>query len=206
MIGFVDGKLERVDSELVLVNVNGVGYEVHCHAGTLAAMPPVGAPVRLHTHFELRQDGIRLYGFADVREREWFRLLTAVQGVGAKGANSILGTVGVAGLADAIALGDSSALKRAHGIGPRTATRVVNELRGRTPASVAMPAVGEAEAGAPSSAAQVHRDAVSALVNLGYTPDVASDTVREVMTEREGEFAVDEVILAALQRLGRTGG
>ncbi len=202
MIGLISGTLQHIAEDHVVVDVGGVGYEVLCHSAALSAMPPPGGRVQLHTDLQLRTESLRLYGFLDPRERAWFRLLTGVQGVGAKGAIAILGTAGVAGLADAVALGDPVPLRQAPGVGPRIAARVVHELKNRAP-SLEMPMVETRDAG---PAARLHADAVSALVNLGYGPVEAAETVRRSMREIPAEMHdLQQVLRNALGQLGRSG-
>lgn len=197
MIGLIAGVVEHVAEDHVVVDVGGVGYEVYCHAAALASLPAAGGAVRLYTDLEVRPESMRLYGFTDPRERAWFRLLKTVPGVGAKGAMAVLGATGADGLADAIALGDPLPLRRAQGIGPRIATRMVQELKGRAPEGTMMVA-------APDQPAGVRREALSALVNLGYAPAEASRAVQQAAEEAGDD--VERVLHRALQRLGRGHG
>lgn len=197
MIGLIAGAVEHVAEDHVLVDVGGIGYEVHCHAATLASLPASGGAARLYTDLEVRPESMRLYGFTDPRERAWFRLLKTVPGVGAKGALAVLGVAGADGLADAIALGDSQPLRRAPGIGPRIAARMVQELKGRAPDGMML-------AAAPAQPAGARREALSALVNLGYSPAEASRAVQEAAGEA-GED-VERMLHRALQRLGKGHG
>ncbi|MFW5655523.1 MAG: Holliday junction branch migration protein RuvA, partial [Roseicyclus sp.] len=135
MIGRLSGRLDHVGRDHALVDVGGVGYVVHCSERTLAALPPPGAPVSLFTELLVREDLLQLFGFLDAYERDWHRLLVSVQGVGAKAAMAILGTLGAEGVARAVALGDWGAVRAAPGVGPKLAQRVVNELKGKAPAA-----------------------------------------------------------------------
>jgi holliday junction DNA helicase RuvA len=170
MIGKLKGIIDSYGEESIILDVNGVGYLVHCSSRTLQALPPIGAPVTLAIETHVREDQIRLFGFETEAEREWFRLLQTVQGVGAKVALSVLGTLKPSELASAIALRDKAMVARAPGVGPKVAERIVTELKDRAPAYADIdPAVVRLsgavdERRAPPAIA----DAVSALVNLGY--------------------------------------
>lgn len=203
MIGFLSGRLVAVADDRVTVDVGGIGYEVHLHAGAMAALPLPGQPLRLFTELEMRNEMLRLYGFLEAAEREWYRVLTTVQGVGGKGALALLGTVGEAGLAEAILLEDPRPLTRAPGVGRKLAERVVRELRGRAPVTPWR----QPPADAPESALQSHRDAVSALINLGYPVDTASAAVRAAMAEAgEGDVRIEQILHAALRALDHARG
>lgn len=220
MIGSLSGIVAARGADHVLIEVGGVGYVVHCSERTLAALPGVGQPARLHTDLLVREDLLQLFGFLTLQEREWHRLLQSVQGVGAKAALSILGALGAAGLSRAIALGDWAAVKAAPGIGPKLAQRVVNELRdkaagvmamGAEPAAVVEPAAaGEAPARGPgrvavAAAAQpgAEAEALSALVNLGYGHGEAAAAV--ATAAGEGLAETPALIRAALRRLAPGG-
>lgn len=201
MIGRLTGRLDYKALDHVLIDVRGVGYIVFCSDRTIAALPPVGSPVSLYTELLVREDLMQLFGFLSLTEKEWHRLLTSVQGVGAKASLAILGALGADGVSRAIALGDWNAVKSAKGVGPKIAQRVVLDLKDKAPAVMAM---GGAEAAAPdmviddaapvpvpqakpapkaqtpaarSGAAQA--DALSALANLGYGPSDAAAAVAE---------------------------
>ena len=138
MIGRLAGRLEYKADDHVLIDVRGVGYVVYVTDRTLAALPGPGAAVALFTDLMVRQDLLQLYGFTTLAEKEWHRLLMSVQGVGAKASLAILGALGPDGVSRAIALGDWNTVKAAKGIGPKTAQRVVNELKDKAPAVMAM--------------------------------------------------------------------
>ncbi|MGE3145571.1 MAG: Holliday junction branch migration protein RuvA [Pseudorhodoplanes sp.] len=170
MIGKLKGTIDSYGEDFVILDVHGVGYQVHCSARTLQALPAPGEAATLSIETHVREDQIRLFGFQSDGEREWFRLLQTVQGVGAKVALAVLGTLKPAELANAIALRDRAAVARTPGVGPKVAERIVTELKDKAPAfSDIDPAVvrltGEVE---ERRAPQPVRDAVSALVNLGY--------------------------------------
>ncbi len=195
MIARLTGRVELLGADRCLVDVHGVGYLVFASTRTLAALAD-GAEAIVLIETEVREDAIVLFGFADAAERDWFRLLTTVQGVGAKVALSILSALSVRDLAGALAGGDRASLTRAAGVGAKLALRLISELRER---SGAMPMGAAAGAAAsPASAGDgVGADAVSALVNLGYRRAEAATAV-ERATERLGEAAA----LATLIREG----
>jgi len=170
MIGKLKGLIESYGQDSVIVDVNGVGYEVHCSARTLQELPGVGQPATLSIETHVREDQIRLFGFVTEIEREWFRLLQTVQGVGTKVALAVLGTLKPSELASAIAMRDKAMVARAPGVGPKVAERIVTELKDKAPAYTNVDpalvrlsgALDDKRAPAPVT------DAVSALVNLGY--------------------------------------
>ncbi|PCJ76993.1 MAG: Holliday junction branch migration protein RuvA [Rhodobacteraceae bacterium] len=222
MIGKVTGRMDYRNADHVLIDTGGVGYIVYCSERTLAAMPAAGGMVSLYTEMVVRQDFMQLYGFPTIAEREWHRLLTSVQGVGAKAALAILGTLGTEGTGRAITLGDMGAIKAAPGIGPKIAQRVVNELKGKAPAIMALGASGTQAAEpdddlvieplkaktvtpAPQNgSAAAQADALSALVNLGYgTGDAASAVAEASGADPEAESSA--LIRAALRLLAPKG-
>lgn len=210
MIGRVAGTVVHRAADHVVIDVRGVGYVVHCSERTLAGLPGAGQAVALWTELMVREDLMQLFGFPTLLEKEWHRLLTSVTGVGARASMAILGTLGAEGVGRAIALGDWGAVRAAPGVGPKIAQRVVNELRDRAPAAMALggtldPVVeGErievavAPAARPAAAAQA--EALSALGNLGYGPGEAATAVAEAAGEAP-EAATAELIRAALKRM-----
>ncbi len=205
MIGKLKGVIDSYGEDGVIVDVHGVGYLVHCSARTLQALPSIGEAVTLAIETHVREDQIRLFGFLSDVEREGFRLLQTVQGVGTKVALSILSTLKPADLASAIALRDKAMIARAPGVGPKVAERVVTELKDKAPAlSAADPAVVRLtgaldERRAPRPIA----DAVSALVNLGYgEPQAAAAVAAASQASGEGADAA-RLIRAALKELAR---
>ena len=207
MIGKVTGTLDHRGADYALVETaGGVGYQLVCSERTLAALPAAGQPVALYAEMVVREDLIQLIGFRTLAEREWWRLLVTVQGVGARAALAILGTLGAEGVARALSLGDVSAVKAAPGVGPKLAQRVVLELKAKAPAVMALGAAGSLPAmvaGAPAPAggqAQDRADALSALVNLGYGGGEAAAAIAGA----EGEDAA-ALIRAALQALAPKG-
>lgn len=170
MIGKLKGLIDSYGEDFVILDVNGVGYVVHCSGRTLQKLPRVGDATVLAIETQVREDSIKLFGFDTEAERDWFRLLQTVQGVGAKVALAILSILAASELATAIASQDKAMVARAPGVGPKLAARIVAELKDKFPAfgpidpTVARLSGEDAGAAAPSSV----RDAVSALVNLGY--------------------------------------
>ncbi len=225
MIGRLAGLILHRAMDHVLIDVRGVGYIVHVSARTASQLPPVGEAVALYTDLLVREDLLQLFGFPTLYEKEWHRLLTGVQGVGAKASLSILGTLGAEGLSRAIALGDWSALRRAPGVGPKLAQRVVMELKDKAPSVMAMggslsvdPAMGDAvveaeaetppskrpaRAAAPDTSAAASAEAMSALTNLGYGGAEAAGAVAQAgASGAEGTAAL---IRAALKLLAPPG-
>jgi holliday junction DNA helicase RuvA len=170
MIGKLKGTVDSFGEDYVILDVGGVGYQVHCPARVLQALPGPGEPATLSIETYVREDQIKLFGFASDAEREWFRLLQTVQGVGAKVALSVLGTLRVSELANAVAMRDKAAVARAPGVGPKVAERIVTELKDKAPAfaNVEPGVVHLAGAVDEERAPRPVLDAVSALVNLGY--------------------------------------
>lgn len=219
MIGKISGRLDYRATDHILVDVRGVGYLVFCSERTMATLPGVGEAVSLYTDLLVREDNLQLFGFKTLVEKEWHRLLTSVQGVGAKASLSILGTLGADGVSRAIALGDWNAVKAAKGIGPKIAQRVVLDLKDKAPGVMAMggtaaQAVIETEAEAvidtpvqrPVSdrSASAQAEALSALGNLGYSPgDAASAVAQAAADEPEADTPV--LIRAALKLLAPKG-
>jgi len=190
MIGKLKGIIDAYGEDHVILDVNGVGYLVHCSARTLQALPATGAPVTLAIETHVREDQIRLFGFETDAEREWFRLLQTVQGVGAKVALSVLGTLKPAELASAIALRDKAIVARSPGVGPKVAERIVTELKDKAPAYADIdPAVVRLSGAVDERRApQPVADAVSALINLGYGQPQAAAAVAAA-TRAAGEGA-----------------
>ncbi|MEL6595381.1 MAG: Holliday junction branch migration protein RuvA [Pseudomonadota bacterium] len=216
MIGKLSGRIDYRGADHVLIDVRGVGYMVYCNERTLAGLPGVGEAVALYTDLLVREDLLQLFGFTSLVEKEWHRLLMSVQGIGAKASMAILGTLGADGVSRAIALGDWNAVKAAKGIGPKTAQRVVIELKDKAPTVMAMagaaPAVSEtdnesvevieAPVVAPSGAAQ--SEALSALGNLGYAPGEAASAVAEA-AGADPSADTTTLIKAALKLLAPKG-
>ena len=205
MIGKLRGMVDSYGEDWVIVDVGGVGYQVHCSARTLQTLPAVGEPATLSIETYVREDVIRLYGFTNDLEREWFRLLQTVQGVGARVAMGVLGAMKPADLATAIALQDKAALARAPGVGKKVAERIAAELRDKAPAySSADPMVVRLQAELEDRRApRPVSDAVSALVNLGYAQIQASAAVAAA-SRSAGEAATAETLIRlGLKELAR---
>jgi len=204
MIGKLRGIVDSVGRDWVIVDVGGVGYEVSCPARTLSRMPAIGQPVALMIETYVREDAIKLFGFLSDAERSWFRLLQNVQGVGTKVALSVLGVLEPQEIANAIALQDKAQMGRAPGVGPKVAQRIVSELRDKAPAlmvagGMGMPAGGQGVPG-PMSAAS---DAMSALINLGYSAAEANAAVASVSVKLGTEAKAEELIRQGLKELAK---
>jgi Holliday junction DNA helicase RuvA len=205
MIGKLKGIIDSYGEDFIIVDVNGVGYLVHCSARTLQALPAAGEPVALAIETHVREDQIRLFGFLSDGEREWFRLLQTVQGVGTKVALSILGTLKPADLASAIALRDKAMVARSPGVGPKVAERIVTELKDKAPAYADVdPAVIHLSGAVDEKRApQPVSDAVSALVNLGYgQPQAAAAIAAAARAAGEGADA-KSLIRLGLKEIAR---
>jgi Holliday junction DNA helicase RuvA len=199
MIAQLTGRIDQLAEGSCIVDVNGVGYLVHASTRTLAALPPPPAPARLLIETHVREDAILLYGFAEAAERDWFRLLTTVQGVGAKVALSVLSSLSPRDLVSVIAAGDRARLTRAPGVGAKLAVRLLTELRdkaGMMPSSSGMVV-------APLRPPGVAEDALSALVNLGYRRPEAQPVVARVIDRLGDGAALDAVIRDALRELAQ---
>ena len=170
MIGKLKGIVDSYGADYVILDVGGVGYQVHCSPRTLAALPAAGELATLSIETYVREDQIKLFGFTSDAEREWFRLLQTVQGVGAKVALSVLGTLTTPELASAIAMRDKATVSRSPGVGAKVAERIVTELKDKVPAFANIDPAAVHLAGAldEKRAPRPVMDAVSALVNLGY--------------------------------------
>lgn len=205
MIGKLRGVIDSYGEDWVIVDVGGVGYQVHCPARTLQALPRPGETASLSIETYVREDVIRLYGFASDLEREWFRLLQTVQGVGSKVALGVLGVMKPAELATAIALQDRALLARAPGVGRKVAERIVAELRDKAPAYAdADPAVVHLQADlAERRAPQPVAEAVSALVNLGYAQVQASAAIAAALRGTGEGATTEQLIRLGLRELAR---
>jgi Holliday junction DNA helicase RuvA len=205
MIGKLKGIIESYGEDHVIVDVNGVGYVVHCSARTLQALPPTGDPVSLAIETHVREDQIRLFGFQQEVEREWFRLLQTVQGVGTKVALSILSTLRPTDLASAIAMRDKAMVARTPGVGPKVAERIVTELKDKAPKYAELdPAVVHLagtidERRAPQPVA----DAVSALVNLGYGQPLAAAAIAAASRSAGEGAEAKQLIRLGLKELSK---
>jgi holliday junction DNA helicase RuvA len=205
MIGRLKGIVDAVGEAHVIIDVNGVGYEVQASARTLRTLQ-VGEPVSLAIETHVREDAIRLFGFTSEVERAWFRTLQTIQGVGAKVALAVLGTLSPQDLANAIALQNWGAVEQSPGVGKKLAQRIVAELRDKAPAlSVAglnVPAAGR-KGGAGSAQDNAAAEAISALTNLGYQPAQASQAVAAAIAELGQEADTPKLIRRGLKELAR---
>jgi Holliday junction DNA helicase RuvA len=204
MIGKLKGKVDTIGESFCIVDVGGVGYEVQASARTLRNMK-IGDEVALTIDTHVREDAIRLYGFASEVERSWFRTLQSVQGVGSKVSLGLLGTLSPQDLANAIALGDWASVEQAPGIGKKLAQRIVAELKDKAPAlSVAgmhLPS-GSLVGGTPAQG-NIAAEAISALSNLGYQPAQASAAIAVAMKELGDEADTAKLIRRGLKELAR---
>ena len=205
MIGKLKGIIDSYGEDFVILDVGGVGYVVHCSARTLQALPAQGEPAMLAIETHVREDQIRLFGFVTDVEREWFRLLQTVQGVGTRVALSVLGTLKPGDLASAVAMRDKATVARAPGVGPKVAERIVTELKDRAPAYAAVDPAVIRLSGAfeEKKAPQPLADAISALVNLGYgQPQAAAAIAAAARDAGEGADAA-RLIRLGLRELSR---
>ncbi|RLJ60592.1 Holliday junction DNA helicase subunit RuvA [Litoreibacter meonggei] len=213
MIGKLTGRLDYRAADHVLIDVGGVGYMVYCSERTMAVLPGPGEAVSLFTELLVREDLLQLFGFTSLVEKEWHRLLMTVQGVGAKASMAILSTLGPDGVSRAVTLGDWNTIKAAKGIGPKTAQKVVLELKDKAPNVMAMggslaAAQGLVGTGSDSDAviepisaptASAQAEALSALVNLGYAHGDAAGAVAQAAGD--GAAETPALIRAALKLL-----
>jgi Holliday junction DNA helicase RuvA len=198
VIAKLKGILEASAADHAVIDVGGVGYLVSASSRTLQALGPVGGEVTIHTEMLVGDDFLRLIGFASASERDWFRLLGSVQGVGSKVALAILSTLETAELQSAIAVGDAAMVARSPGVGPKLASRIVNELKDKV-GGIAAVAGGVAAPAAGSASA----DAVSALLNLGFKPAEASRAVAAAQGELGEAASLDALVRTALKKAAK---
>jgi Holliday junction DNA helicase RuvA len=205
MIGKLKGLIDSYGEDFVILDVSGVGYQVHCSARTLQALPSPGEAAVLSIETHVREDQIRLFGFRSDIEREWFRLLQSVQGVGAKVALAVLSTLPPSDLANAIALRDKAAVSRTPGVGPKVAERIVTELKDKTPAfaSVDPAVVHLAGAMDENRAPRPVTDAISALVNLGYGQPQAAAAIAAAARDAGDKAETAQLIRLGLKELAK---
>lgn len=206
MIALLKGRIEEVGDGWAIVDVNGVGYLIFCSSRTLGQLG-VGEAATVHIETHVREDHIHLYGFLDTHEREWFKLLTTVQGVGAKVGLAILSVLSGDELTHAIAAQDKAQVGRANGVGPKLAGRIVTELKDKVAKLALGPAAGikgvkVAPSLSPGGASSATRDATSALVNLGYTPSDALSAVSHAAGKLGEDADVSALIKGGLAELG----
>jgi holliday junction DNA helicase RuvA len=203
MIAKLSGRLDATGEDWAVVDVGGVGYLVHCSSRTLAALGEVGEGCTVHTQLQVSENDMRLLGFADSAERDWFRLLTGVQGVGSKVGLAILSALSTGELRDACGRGDAAMVARAQGVGPKLAGRIVNELKdkaGGMPASGPGGSGGFAPSASVSPAGSKGADAASALENLGFKPAVAAQAVARALEELGESAREGDLIRVALKK------
>ena len=205
MIGKLTGVIDSQGEDWLIIDVSGVGYEVSCSALTLAGLPDVGQVATLAIETYVREDQIRFFGFRTETERVWFRLLQSVQGVGAKVALAILGTLSPQDLANAVALQDKTRITSAPGVGPKVAQRIVSELKDRIPTMVPPQTDGQPMPIHVSVVAEnaVAADAVSALTNLGYNSSEASAAIASAAAKAGEAAQTEELIRLGLKELSR---
>lgn len=210
MIGKLTGVVDSFDSDHAIIDVHGVGYLVHASARTLRLLPAQGNAVSLIIETHVREDHIHLYGFADSYERDWFRLLTTVQGVGTRMALAILSVLEPEAISTALAAEDKTAFTQASGVGPKLAQRIITELKGKLPkfgvpsslpATKAKVAAGVAAASTASAVPALCHDATSALVNLGYGQSEAWLAVQKIAGQSDEALRLEQLIPLALKEL-----
>lgn len=199
MIAHLKGRLDATDVDHAVIDVGGVGYLVGASSRTLAAIGPVGEACTLFTEMLVGEDFIRLVGFARAEERDWFRLLTGVQGVGARVALAILSVLEPAELARAVGAQDKAMVARANGVGPKLAERIVRELKDKVGA---MPALGAAAA-VQAMPVGASADAASALLNLGFRPAEAAAAVQAAEDELGAGATLDALVRLALRKAAK---
>lgn len=197
MIARLSGILAETGADHLVIDVNGVGYLAQASARTLSAIGPIGGNVLLLTEMQVREDAITLFGFGSAAERDWFRLLTGVQGVGGRVALAILSVLEPNDLSRAIAQGDKAMIARANGVGPKLAQRIAMELRDK----VGGIALGPGSVPAPAGSATA--DAISALANLGFRPAEASTAVAAASDELGSDAGLDALVRLALRKASR---
>jgi Holliday junction DNA helicase RuvA len=198
MIAHLKGRLEATGVDHAVIDVGGVGYLVGCSSRTLAALGPIGEAATLHTEMLVAEDFIRLVGFAHAAERDWFRLLTGVQGVGARVALAILSALDPAEIGRAVAAQDKTTVARANGVGPKLAERIVRELKDKV-GGITLGPVAAAQAIPVGAAA----DAASALLNLGFKPADAANAVAAAEEELGPGATLDTLVRLALRKAAR---
>jgi Holliday junction DNA helicase RuvA len=195
MIARLSGILAEIGTDTAVIDVGGVGYQVLCSARTLDALGPVGGEVLVLTELQVREDAWTLFGFGSAHERDSFRALTSVQGVGGRLALAILSVLSPDELARAVSQGDKAMIGRASGVGPKLAARIANELQGK----LGVTGIG----GAPAPRAGAAADALSALANLGFKPADASAAVNAAQDELGEDASLDALVRLALRKASR---
>jgi holliday junction DNA helicase RuvA len=205
LIGKLKGKIDSLDDDSLIIDVNGVGYVVFCSNKTLSNIGNIGEAVELIIETHVREDHIHLFGFVNIDERNWFRLLTTVQGVGVKMALAILGVFAIAELMNIIAAKDNKSLTRVSGVGPKLAERIITELKNKigkiSSATADFSVNNNVKSSLPAST--TNEDAISALSHLGFTRIDAYNAVIKASYELGTEAKLDDVIKKSLSELGR---
>ena len=203
MIGKLTGRVDSLGDDWALVDVSGVGYLLFCSSRTLGRLGGSGEPASLLVETHVREDHIHLFGFAELAERDWFRLLSTVQGVGAKMALAVLSALSPSDLVRAIAAQDKAALTRANGVGPKLGNRIVTELKDKVAGLELGPAAANGGTRPAVGFGGTADDAVSALVNLGYGRGEAFGAVSQALRDLGGEARVEALITAGLKELSQ---
>jgi len=196
MIARLSGTLAETGADTAVIDVSGVGYQVHCSGRTLDALGPIGGDVLLLTELQVREDSWTLFGFGSATERDSFRALTSIQGVGGRLALAILSALSPDELARAVAQEDKAMIGRANGVGPKLAARIANELQGK----LGVAGLGGA---APTPRAGAAADALSALANLGFKPADASAAVNAAQDEIGTDASLDALVRLALRKAAK---
>jgi len=197
MIARLSGILAETSADTAIIDVGGVGYLIHASARTLEALGPIGGEILILTELQVREDAWTLFGFASTVERDSFRALTSVQGVGGRLALAILSVLSPDELARAVSQGDKAMIGRANGVGPKLAARIANELQGK----LGVAGLGASLAPAPRGGAA--SDALSALANLGFKPAEASAAVNAAQDELGPEAGLDDLVRLALRKAAK---
>ncbi|OCC25438.1 Holliday junction DNA helicase RuvA [Croceicoccus estronivorus] len=202
MIAKLKGLLDETGTDWAVIDVQGVGYLVQCSARTLAVLGEVGEACTVFTDLQVSENDMRLLGFATSAERDWFRLLTQVQGVGSKVALAILSALSADELRAACAAGDAAMVARANGVGPKLAGRIVNELKDKAGGMPGGGSGGSGLSGAPTihQAGSASADAVSALENLGFKPAIAASAVAHAQGELGENVSLNDLVRVALKK------
>ena len=202
MIAKLKGLLDETGADWAVIDVQGVGYLVHCSSKTLSALGNVGEACTVFTDLQVSENDMRLLGFAEAGERDWFRLLQSVQGVGARVALAVIGTLGPQGIQSAVATQDKKAVAQTSGVGPKLAQRIVVELKDKAPEGAFAIAVSDG-GGDEAKPTDAEADAVSALTNLGYAPAQAAEAVRKARAKLDEGAGPEQLIRLGLKELAR---
>jgi len=202
MIGKLTGRVDFLGADHAIIDVGGVGYQVQCPNSTLSRLA-AGAIVSLAIETKVSEDAIRLYGFVSPEEREWFRLLQTVQGVGARVALSVLAALKISELERAVVLGDKAVIGRAQGVGPKLATRIVTELKDKAPAMALQRGAPAGEGAGIRAPRPAEADAIAALIKLGYSQMTAVESVARAGSTLGEAAALDALIRESLRQLAR---